>query len=258
MIAGDQYARRGIVQTDQATRVSRRKHDAPHIAAQRKYITILQRNKVIGRNGRGELHQLSHPFDHFVGVLPRHAAAREHAVVKVISPFPLPVEIGEPPAIERVRQHLRAGLGNDLRRQPKMIDVRVGDDDAANVFERQTALTQRFAQRGKCRRLFGSRVDQRQFIAFGEIDVDGADGKRCWNCDGLQVVENRRPLYPPSNLGKKLVITNSTVRAIRITTVTHDRIFMTRPLMNLPINRLSLISTSIATRMMGSSTPFSV
>ncbi len=75
-----------------------------------------------------------------------------------------------------------------------MIDVRVRDDDAADVFERQPARAQRGAQCVKCRRVFRSCIDQRQFIAFSEVAIDGTDWKRRWNCDGLQIIENGTPL----------------------------------------------------------------
>jgi len=75
-----------------------------------------------------------------------------------------------------------------------VIDVRVRDDDAADVFERPAARAECGAQRIERRRVFGSRVDQRQLIALGEIDVDRTDRKRGWNRDGLQIVENGTPL----------------------------------------------------------------
>ena len=89
---------------------------------------------------------------------------------------------------------MRAGLGDDLRGKSKVIDVRVRDNDAADIFERQIARVQRGAQRVKRRRVSGSRVDQCQLIAFGEITVDRADRKWRWNREGLQIIENGAPL----------------------------------------------------------------
>lgn len=85
--------------------------------------------------------------------------------------------------IARVRQHARARLGNDLRGKSKMVYVRVRDDDAANVLERETARGEFGAQRVERRRVFRSRVNQRQFIAFDEIDIDRTDAKGSGNCD---------------------------------------------------------------------------
>ena len=97
-----------------------------------------------------------------------------------------------------MRQHARTRFGDDLRGKSKVIDVRVCDDDPANIFERAPARAQRVAQCGQRRRIVGARIDQRQFIAFGEIAVDRTDRKRRWDRDGLQIIENGTPLQRKS------------------------------------------------------------
>ena len=90
-------------------------------------------------------------------------------------------------------QHLRAGFGGDLSSQPKVIDMRVRDDDAANVPECETVCAQFLAEGLQRRRVLRPRIDQRQLIAFGKIAVDRTDWKRRGNREGMQIIENRRP-----------------------------------------------------------------
>jgi hypothetical protein len=96
-----------------------------------------------------------------------------------------------------MRPHRRAGFGDDLRGKPKVIDVRVRDDDAANVLERDAARAEFGAQRVERRRVFRSGIDERQLIARREIDVDRTNREGCWNRNLLQIIENGSPLHEP-------------------------------------------------------------
>ena len=91
-------------------------------------------------------------------------------------------------------------------------------------------------------------------VYAGDGDVERGDVKR------RAATQSVPPFfYPlPSSPGKTLVMTRITVSRISTTTITQEMMLNTRPLTNLPISRLSLMSRSITTRMTGRSTPLSV
>lgn len=72
-----------------------------------------------------------------------------------------------------------------MRRQSKMIHVRVRDDDTANILERQTPCLELITQRDDCLFRFCAGINERELVTFGKVAIDGTDRERGRNRDGV-------------------------------------------------------------------------